>query len=85
MGQNNRLLGRFLLGKVPMNLIHLWTLVRRMVLPTYPTIKPILLLLLTASTRSVLGLKSPMLIIRIIFLVFILPSRFMGIILLHGL
>jgi hypothetical protein len=68
-----------MLGKVLMNLIQIWTMMTRMVLPTNIAGEPILLLLLSASTRIFFGSRSLVIIIRVILFVFLLSSRFLRI------
>jgi hypothetical protein len=79
-----QVVGSLLLGKVVMNLIHLGTLVSRMVFPTNLAGKPILFLLFHASPSIFLGLRGSTFIVRIFIfhfcLIFHVTSIFMSIV-----
>jgi hypothetical protein len=84
MSQYNKLPVILLLGNIAMNLIHLGTLVSRMIFPTHIVGKPILFFLFHASTIIVLGLRGSMFIVIIFIFILILLPRLLRIIRLCG-
>jgi len=66
-----------------MNFIHLRTLVSSVIFPKNIAEKPIIFLLFHASLGICFGIRGSTLIVRIIILIFLLPSKFLMILRLH--